>query len=203
MSRTASGWTSMGIPVWLSWICFAIFIVILLFHLYHMVAMRGQHRAWHVGHILMALGMAWMFLPMHPLGIPVIVWQIAYAVAACLILAWCIWNWSQHRAVDFLWGTLLIGMLAMLYMYSFPGAANRYLSYVLVVYFVLEAIAWFIGAFGRTEKGRRRLLPDVLGPRASTAHPLAEAGLLSIRLTLGLMALGMGYMLFAMQSVVR
>jgi CDP-diglyceride synthetase len=197
-----AGGMSMGgalLPDWLGWIGFAVYIVILLIHLYHMATMKGQHRAWHTGHSLMALGMAWMFLPKHPIDIPAVVWQIAFAVAACLVAAWCIWNWSQRRAVNFLWATLLIGVLAMIYMYAFPGAANRSLTYVLVVYFALEAIAWFTGAFAGTEKERRWRLPYALGPRASSAYPLAEAGALDIRLTLGLMALGMGYMFLAMQ----
>lgn len=99
----------------------------------------------------MALGM--MFLPKTPFPIPSLAWQILFAVAACLIVIWCIWTWSQGRAVNILWVTLLIGVLAMVYMYSFPGAANHILSYVLVAYFVLEALAWFIGAFGGSTKG--------------------------------------------------
>lgn len=201
----ASGWMSMGTPIWLSWVCFVIYIPILLLHLFHLVQMGGQHRAWHTGHVVMALGMAWMFLPTHPLSIPALVWRIVYAGASCLLLVWSIWNWSQRRGVDFLWIPLLIGMLSMLYMYSFPGVANQYLSYILVIYFVLEAIAWFVGVLGRSEKGHRQLVPAILGPRTSSEHrhQLAEGGAFGLRLTLGLMALGMGYMLFAMQSVVH
>lgn len=193
---------SMGeglLPAWVGWICFAIYIVILLIHLYHLVTMKGLHRAWHIGHVLMALGMAWMFLPTPPSGIPALAWQIAYAVAAFLILAWCIWNWSYRQAVNFPWITLFIGMLAMIYMFTFPGAATQYLTYILVAYFVLESVAWFVGAFDETEQGQRRLLPLAIGPRADSVHALVEAGSLTIRLTLGFMTLGMGFMLFVME----
>jgi hypothetical protein len=197
-----SGGMPMGsglLPDWLGWICVVMYIVILAVHLSHLVSMSGQHRAWHAGHVLMALGMAWMFLPVTPFPLPALVWQSAFAAAALLVAVWCIWNWIRRQAVSLLWVTLLIGMLAMIYMYTFPGAATQYLTFVLVAYFALEASAWFVGAFERKPEGKERLIPHALGPHASATHALAEAGSLSIRLTLGLMALGMGYMFLVLE----
>jgi len=206
MSGMTNSVTMRGInllPDWVRALWITAYVVILIIHLYHAATMKGEHRAWHSIHILMALGMIWMFLPTPPAIIPALTWQLAFALAACLIVVWFMWSWSHHHAVNFLWVTSLIAMLAMIYMFAFPGAANRILTYLLVAYFVAEAIAWFVGAFDETETGRRRLLPYAVGPRSDYAtkfvHPLAEAGSLNVRLSLGVMALGMAYMFLAMQ----
>ena len=191
------------LPDWVRALWITAYVVILIIHLYHAATMGGEHRAWHSVHILMALGMIWMFLPTPPAIIPALAWQLAFALAALLIVVWFIWSFSRRRAVNFVWVTSLIAVLAMIYMFALPGAAIPLLTYVLVAYFVAEAIAWFIGAFDEVETGRRRLLPYAVGPRSDYAskfaHPLTEAGSLNVRVTLGIMALGMAYMFLAMQ----
>ena len=124
------------LPDWVRALWITAYVVILIIHLYHAATMKGEHRAWHSIHILMALGMIWMFLPTPPAFIPALAWQIAFALAALLIVVWFIWSFSHRRAVNFLWVTSLIAVLAMIYMFAFPGAAIRILTYILVVYFV-------------------------------------------------------------------
>ena len=50
-------------PGWARWIWVGIFFLILVPHVAHFVRMHGVHRFWHLGHVLMGIGMAYMFLP--------------------------------------------------------------------------------------------------------------------------------------------
>ena len=55
-----------------------VFVAILIAHVRHTVLMGGQHRWWHTTHCLMALSMAYMYLPgsMDAFGIWAI-WQLS------------------------------------------------------------------------------------------------------------------------------
>jgi hypothetical protein len=82
---------------------------------------------------MMALGMAYMFLPMRLKVVPDIMWGTAFAVVAALILAWILRSWTDQRAVNLLWALSLFHMLAMVYMFALPGAAILVLIYALFV----------------------------------------------------------------------
>jgi hypothetical protein len=189
------------LPEWLRWVWVAVYMGVIIVHLRHALTEGGQRRVWHGGHVVMALGMVYMFLPMHLKVVSDIVWGAAFTVVAAIILAWILWEWTDQRAVNLLWAISLVHMLAMVYMFALPGAAIAVLTYALVAYFGSETVAWLVGAFD--DAGRRRLLPFAIGPHSPKAHasvkPLACASPVELRATLCAMAAGMAHMFFAMQ----
>jgi hypothetical protein len=190
------------LPEWLRWVWVAVYAVIVLVHLRHALSEGGQRRAWHSGHVVMSLGMAYMFLPMRLKVVPDVAWGTVFAVFTVIILAWILRAWTDERAVNLLWTISLVHMLAMVYMFALPEATIVVLTYALVAYFGSETVAWLVGAFDDAAE-RRGLLPFAIGPRSpkarAAAKPLAGASPVDLRATLCAMAAGMAYMFFAMQ----
>jgi len=65
------------LPQWLAIIWTIVFVAIFVIHLRHVLDTHGQRRAWHSSHVVMALGMVFMFAPssIDHFDIPVIFWQ--------------------------------------------------------------------------------------------------------------------------------
>jgi hypothetical protein len=58
------------LPEWARWVWFGAFSVIVVVHATHPFRTHGVPRVWHWGHLLMAIGMAWMFLPLERADAP-------------------------------------------------------------------------------------------------------------------------------------
>jgi Domain of unknown function (DUF5134) len=189
------------LPDWLRIVWVVIYAAILLLHLRHAIGMSGQQRLWHSGHILMALGMVYMFLPNGVISLPIVVGVVIFALAAVAIAGWVVYALANRRPLDFLWVILLIDMLGMTYMFVAQQTAIGALLYLFAAYFAVEMGCWFFGAFNQPNP-EQRVIPAVVGGGAvavtAEARPLAEASTLEVRLTLGLMAAGMAYMFVAM-----
>jgi hypothetical protein len=199
--------TSMGmagghlLPDWLRIVWVVLYALILVLHLRHVIGMGGQDRAWHSGHVLMALGMVFMFLPGGIIALPITVGIVVFALAASAIAGWIIYTIASQRALDFLWIVQLVDMLGMTYMFVVQKTSVGALTYLFAIYFATEMGCWFLGAFHQQDP-QQRVLPAVVGGGAvalkAEARPLAESSTLEARLTLGLMAAGMAYMFLAM-----
>lgn len=187
----------------LRWPWVAVYAVIVVVHLSHAMSVEGRQRAWHSGHVMMAVGMAYMFLPPRLKMVSDVAWEAVFAVVAAAILAWLLRAWINCRAVNLLWVVSLLDMLAMVYMFAFPGAAIAPVTYVLVVYFAGVMVGWMNGTFD-DDSGRDGLLPFVVGLRSCSAsafaEPLPGASSMSERTTLSAMGAGMAYMFIAMQA---
>lgn len=187
---------------WLRWAWVMAYSVIVVVHLRHALSKGGQRRAWHGVHIVMGLGMFYMFLSRPLKTVPGFVWEIGFAVVAAVILGWILRVWAEKRAVNFLWTISVFHMLAMVYMFALPEVSVAALTYVLAAYFVFESFAWLVGAFDDVGE-KRRLLPFAIGPRSpesrASTQPLVGASPFRLRATLSPMAAGMAYMFFAMQ----
>ena len=74
-------------PTWLAVIWTLVFIAIIVIHALHVRDSDGQRRLWHSGHVLMALGMAFMFAPasIDHFDIPSGFWQLVFANGALAI----------------------------------------------------------------------------------------------------------------------
>lgn len=154
-----------------------VFGAILIAHLRHTVLMGGQHRWWHTTHCLMALSMAYMYVPgnMDVIGIATI-WQLVFAAAAALVLAWIVVAFARHGAVNVLWVFAFVDLVAMVYMWSMSSFVAP-ITWILVAYFVAQAVVW-----------------------AANRHkdqPLV--GAMNLRWSMGLMSVGMAYMFAIMQ----
>jgi hypothetical protein len=65
MSISGGGHAGANIlPSWLAVIWTVVFIAIFVIHARHALDSDGQRRLWHSGHVLMALGMVFMFAAM-------------------------------------------------------------------------------------------------------------------------------------------
>jgi hypothetical protein len=100
------------LPSWLAFIWTLVFLAIFVIHARHAHDSTGQRRFWHSGHVLMALGMAFMYAPssINHFGIPGGFWRFVFAAAMLLILAWVITEALARRAINVLWVVMAIDL---------------------------------------------------------------------------------------------
>lgn len=212
------------LPTWLAVVLGIVSLLVLVPHITHVVATTGQHRWWHVGHIVMAIGMAQMFL--FGMGNPFISGTFAglFVAITCLLLATTAWSRAREGTVNPLWIATAVDTAAMAYMYAPASARPATVTWLLIVYLVAQAVAWASGAWGKvpaftleasaTAAGTgdepgwriyadRAACPDGSVPMGVAVAPRPRLGLSGrkdpgVRATLTIMALAMAYMLFAM-----
>jgi hypothetical protein len=186
-------------PLWVSVTWSVALAIVLLVHCAHFIRMRGQTRWWHFTHILMLLGMIYMYSAMafHLRWIRPVDWRWFHAAVAAAILGWMIARSRRRRPFSFLWLLAWAQHVAMIYMWTPVELWPVGLTYALVAYFTLETLAWLGGLC-------KDLWPDdakmAVGPGdrswAVSMHP--ESSLFD-DIGFALMAASMGYMLLAMQ----
>ena len=69
------------LPTWLRVVGEVVFAVIVAVHLWHLRASAGRERAWHTGHVLMALGMMDMFAPTSHMIVAARIGKLVFAAA--------------------------------------------------------------------------------------------------------------------------
>jgi hypothetical protein len=193
-------------PTWLGMVMTTIFLGVFLNHLRHAREASGQRRFWHAGHVAMALGMVFMFLPtsIDPFDLPNTLWQTIFVVMLVLVAGWLARQALVKRGASGLWWLLAVELWAMLYMWS-PGAMATPLSWLLIAYLAVEAGLW---ATGRVRQVDRNLLPNatygVDGPGGGVLRIAATTTLpceRDVRVSMTAMTIGMAYMVLAMQLV--
>jgi hypothetical protein len=190
------------VPSWLAVIWTLAFVAIVVTHVVHLRDSSGQRRVWHSGHVLMALGMAFMFAPqsIDHFDIPAGFWQLAFANGAIAVLAWMLAQAISGRAVNVLWLVMALDLGAMAYMWS-PSGFVAPVTWLLVAYFAMQSVLWatdrmravdhktlFNGGFAVTPGGAVAI---------SAAEPLVCFR--DLRVSMSVMTLGMAYMFAAMQ----
>lgn len=140
VSMTASHGATNILPDWLAVLWTLAFLVILAVHARHVIETHGERRFWHSGHVLMALGMVFMFAPgsLDHLDIPQGFWPLLFANAAGAVVAWGLARTLAGQAVNGLWAVLAFDLAAMAYMWS-PSGYVAPITWLLVAYFVLQA----------------------------------------------------------------
>jgi hypothetical protein len=207
MSMTAVHGATNILPEWLAIVWALVFVAIFVIHLRHVLDTHGQRRLWHSGHVLMAAGMAFMFAPtsIDHFNIPATFWQLAFANAAAVMVAWTLAQLLSGRAVNLLWIVIAVDLAAMVYMWS-PNGFVAPVTWLLVAYFAIQAVLWATNTFRRLDNEHQ--IPGISriqinpGGTASVAAVAAAEPLvceLDLRPTMTLMALGMAYMFAAMQ----
>ena len=213
MSMNAAHGATNILPTWLAVVWTLVFIAILVDHAVHLRDSRGQRRVWHSGHVLMALGMAFMFAPasIDHFDVPNGFWQLVFANGALAVLAWVIVQALDARAVNVLWLVMALDFGAMAYMFS-PSGFVAPVTWVLVAYFTLQALLWagdrmraldhvtlFGGTLTLTAAGTVALR------RGGAAEVTAAEPLVcfrDLRVSMSAMTLGMAYMFAAMQLLI-
>jgi hypothetical protein len=196
------------LPEWLGIVGVVMFLLIAGSHFGHLLMVSGERRLWHVLHALMAIGMAIMFVP--PGFDPGLAssgfWQLLFAGAATAAgLRWLI-DVTGGRAANPLWLLSAIELGTMVYMWSsgsfVPGATGA-----LVTYLVVDAGLWVANAYRVVDGGSPLIGWGAMTPATDGDGAIIIAGSASESLMGGLdisvsmtaMALGMAYMLVAMQ----
>ena len=202
MSMTAAHGATNILPDWLAVIWTLVFIAIVVVHARHVMETHGERRFWHTGHVVMATGMAFMYAPgsLDHFGIPTGFWQLLFANASGVVIAWILAKTLNGQAVNGLWVVLAVDLAAMVYMWS-PTGFVAPITWVLVAYFAILSILWVTNRMrdldGRVVIGGRGAVnPDGTITAHGVAHLVCERDL---RTSMFLMTLGMAYMFAAMQ----
>jgi hypothetical protein len=192
------------LPTWLAVLWAAVLIGVVAVHARHAFESSGQRRIWHSGHVLMALGMAFMYAPasIDPVHIGGGVWEVAFGSAALFILAWTVAQLVNRRSVNALWPLAAIDMSVMAYMWSTATRATG-LTWLLAVCFAGLSALWLADRMRAVDRrfivGAYAITPE--GALAATAaEPLICDR--DLRMSMAAMALAMSYMLAAMALAV-
>jgi hypothetical protein len=189
------------LPEWLAIVWTLVFLAVLVIHGRHVLRSEGQRRYWHSGHCLMALGMIFMFAPatINHFDIPSGFWQLVFANAAGIVLAWILAQALSRQAVNALWIVIGTDLAAMVYMWS-PGHFEAPVTWFLVAYFAAQSALWATNRMRRADDlaiGRRFSVGSSGAIAATAAQPLVCDR--DLRMSVGVMTLGMTYMFAAMQ----
>ncbi|MGA2455726.1 MAG: DUF5134 domain-containing protein [Solirubrobacteraceae bacterium] len=201
MSTGAHGTTNI-LPEWLAVIWTLVFIAIVVVHTLHLRDSHGQRRLWHSGHVLMALGMAFMFAPssIDHFDIPSGFWQLAFANGAIATLLWMLAQAFDGRAINVLWPVMAVDLGAMAYMWS-PSGFQAPITWLLVAYFAAQSLLWVSDRMRDVD--RKTLLGASVSVTPGGAVAISAAEPLvcfrDLRASMFVMTLGMAYMFAAMQ----
>jgi hypothetical protein len=204
MSVSAGSHSTNILPNWLAVIWMLVFFAVIAIHARHVLQSEGQRRWWHSGHVLMAIGMAFMYAPssVDSLDIPAGFWSLAFANAAIVILLWLLVQAFEGRGANMLWLVMAFDLAAMAYMWS-PTGFQAPITWLLVAYFAAQALLWGTDRMRDYDErtifgGGVSVTPDG-ALAASVAEPLICFK--DLRASMAAMTLGMAYMFAAMQLV--
>ena len=168
---------------------------VLIFHCAHLARGCGECRALHVAHLVMLVGMLYMFAAMafQLAAVPSGLWFGLYVAASVAVLAWIASRLVRREPVSGLWVLALAQQVAMIYMWAPTRDWAPAVSYGFAFYFALETLGWMMKASSRGVRSSVVL---------ATAGP-APAGLASESLLddacMAVMAASMAYMFVGMQ----
>ena len=190
------------LPEWLAVLWTLAFIAIVVIHVRHLIDSNGQRRVWHSGHVLMALGMAFMFAPasIDYFNIPSGFWQLAFANASLAAVAWILYEAFAQRAINVLWLVMAIDLAAMAYMWS-PDGLQAPLTWLLVAYFLGQSLLWITDRMRNVDHKTLWGGGFSVTPGGAVAMSAAEPLVCfrDLRVSMFAMTLGMAYMFAAMQ----
>lgn len=218
------------LPTWLGVVWTAVLVAVAVSHLRHMAQTTGQRRPWHACHVLMAVGMAFMYLPanLDPVNVPLGFWKLMFAAAGLIAAVWAVGGVGRTATV--IWSLTSIDLGAMLYMWSGSARTDAAVTWMLAGYLMVAALAWGFDLYRRVD-GAAPLVSwqllavepsagsgaGVAGGYRATArggrptgttvvgaagHGGSLLGTLDISVSMIAMTIGMAYMLVAMQTAV-
>jgi hypothetical protein len=202
MSMSLVHGTTNILPSWLALAWTLAFIAIVIIHVRHLRDTHGQQRLWHSGHVLMAVGMAFMYAPasIDHFDIPSGFWQLLFANGALAVLAWMLTQALDGRAINVLWLVMATDLGAMAYMWS-PSGFQAPITWILVAYFAVQALLWVSDRMRDVDHRTLRVGNVPLTPGGAIAITAAEPLVCfrDLRASMFAMTLGMAYMFAAMQ----
>ncbi len=204
MAMRAGGHATNILPSWLAVLWTLAFLAIIVIHGRHVLESEGQRRIWHSGHVVMAIGMAFMYAPpsIDHFDIPTGFWSLLFANGAIAILLWVLMQALAGRGTNVLWIVMAFDLGAMAYMWS-PTGFQAPITWLLVAYFAAQSALWasdrMRGIDERTILGGSLSVTPEGALTAGVAEPLICFK--DLRLSMAAMTLGMAYMFAAMQLV--
>ena len=99
------------------WIAALLFV--LIFHCRHFICMHGESRCYHFTHVVMLLGMLYMYGSV-AFGLdwfPTTAWIIIYVATSAAIMGWMIQQSLRRGSFSNLWALALLQQGAMVYMW--------------------------------------------------------------------------------------
>ncbi len=194
---------SMGVdilPVWISVIWIVALAAVLIFHCGHLVRMGGEHRWFHSAHIIMLVGMIYMYAMMafNLTWISSTVWLWLFALTTAAMIIWMITRIVGKKPFSYLWILALIQQAAMIYMWAPMSNWVAAFTWALVVYFTLETIAWLVGLCDDGKPGRG----NAVGPGDRSQVVSLGHGSALGNISMAVMAASMAYMFAGMQLMV-
>ncbi len=190
------------LPSWLAAVWVMTFAAIVVIHLRHAVEEEGERRLWHSGHVLMALGMTFMYASssVDRLVTLTSLWQLVFGSATLTILALILGRTLTRQAISPLWPLMAIDMAAMAYMCSSGGFVAP-LTWLLVAYFLGQSVLWSRDWIrGLDEQASPAVWSSAGGVAAAVAAPLICQR--DLRISMCAMTVGTAYMLVAMQLLI-
>jgi hypothetical protein len=203
MSMSVAHGATNILPDWLAVIWTLVFLAVLVIHARHVLETHRGRQLWHSGHVLMALGMLFMFAPasLDHFGIPATFWQLVFANAAGAIVLWMTGQILSGRAVNRLWLVMAIDMAAMVYMWSSNGFVAP-ITWILVAYFTAQSLLWVTDRSRRLDEHAVAIPGLTVNADGTLTATAAVAPLIcerDLRVSMFAMTLGMAYMFAAMQ----
>lgn len=207
------------LPGWLGITLGIVSLLVVGPHIRHIVTTAGQHRWWHVGHTVMAVGMVQMYLLGMGNDLVNTIGLTVFALITVIMVVTTVRFWVFEGKMNPLWIATAVDMAAMAYMYAPAGMRPAVVTWLFVVYLVGHAVTWATGAWGRmpvfaVESTVAHAEPVLSSSGSSgtavasgdgTAAMVARPSLglsgrkdRGVRVTLAVMALLMAYMLAAM-----
>ena len=139
----------LSLPASVFWI--AGLLGVLVFHCVHLARGCGECRALHGAHLIMLVGMIYMFVAMAFQVAPVSrgLWLGLYVATSVAVLAWLATRLVKREPISGLWVLALAQQVAMIYMWAPMRDWAPAVSYAFAFYFALETLGWAIKASSR------------------------------------------------------
>jgi hypothetical protein len=194
------------LPVWGAMFWVPLLASVCALHVIHLGWLRGHARAFHGVHLLIGVGMVYMFAPWTAMPLPA-GWPVTFYWALMLaVVAWIGLEMQSGRRVNVLWLIAAGECAAMAYMFEVHHGRFELpaLSRLLVGVYLLLLAAWTHGWFVEAKAGgRRSAVPYDVGPAGAPARPLFCSGRWDVAAAEAAMCLAMGYMFLGMDSGAR
>lgn len=199
------------LPLWLRLATTVALAVVVVVHLAHVRRGGRSERAWHAGHLVMALGMIDMLLPTGAMPVPAVAGEAVFAACTTACAAIGLARLRRYRP-SLPWFAAAVGHAGMLCMFALPRPGFALLVWVLALCYGAVALGWATGRLPAEGGAVPLARPDAAGPDAAgsaTARPDAAGSgaagsgtavhAVAVRVSLVVMALAMAYLLVAMQ----
>ena len=136
--------TNAWLPTWLRVLATVVFVGVAVAHVLHARHGGRLSRVWHTSHVVMALGMIDMILPLGRMPVPAGAGVAIFAGCTGFVLCVGLIQLARYRRC-LPWILSTVSQAGMLCMFALPMAGLDLLIWVLAGWFALETVGWLAG----------------------------------------------------------